>query len=63
MNRKHTIPLLAIAAGIFALTLASGKDTPARMELRKKLTPIHYEVTQEDGSSPPGSATASTSPP
>ncbi len=53
MNRKYTIPLLAIAAGIFALTLASGKDTPAQMELRKKLTPIQYKVTQEDGTEPP----------
>lgn len=53
MKTKHTIPLLAIAAGIFALTLASGKDTPAQMELRKKLTPIQYKVTQEDGTEPP----------
>ncbi|MGL5018272.1 MAG: peptide-methionine (R)-S-oxide reductase MsrB [Luteolibacter sp.] len=53
MNRKYTIPLLAIAAGIFAFTLANGKDTPAQMELRKKLTPIQFKVTQEDGTEPP----------
>lgn len=53
MNRNYTIPLLAITSGIFAFTFASGKDTPAQMELRKKLTPIQYKVTQEDGTEPP----------
>lgn len=53
MNIKYTIPLLAIAAGIFAFTIANGEDTPAQIELRKKLTAIQYKVTQEDGTEPP----------
>jgi methionine-R-sulfoxide reductase len=55
MKTKYTIPLLAVSAGMFALALAfaNGKDTPEKMELRKKLTPIQYKVTQEDGTEPP----------
>lgn len=53
MKQIHTIPLLAIAAGILAFTLAKGENTPAQMELKKKLTPIQYKVTQEDGTEPP----------
>ncbi|MGL4400232.1 MAG: peptide-methionine (R)-S-oxide reductase MsrB [Luteolibacter sp.] len=53
MKPLYTIPLLAIFAGILAFNLAKGEDTPAQAELRKKLTPMQYKVTQEDGTEPP----------
>ncbi len=33
--------------------MATGEETPAQMELRKKLTPIQYKVTQENGTERP----------
>ncbi len=53
MKPYYTIPLLAIAIGSFALNYAQGGDTPAQMELKKRLTPMQYKVTQEDGTEPP----------
>jgi methionine-R-sulfoxide reductase len=55
MNMKliYTIPLLAIAAGIFAFTVAKGEDTPTQIELKKRLTAMQYKVTQENGTEPP----------
>lgn len=53
MKPFYTIPLLAIAAGILAFTFAKGEDTPAQAELKKRLTPLQYKVTQENGTEPP----------
>lgn len=53
MKPIHMISLIVAAVGVFALSLAKGEDTPAKAELRKKLTPMQYKVTQEDGTEPP----------
>lgn len=53
MKPFYAIPLLAIVAGIFVFTFANGEDTPAQIALRKKLTPMQYKVTQENGTEPP----------
>lgn len=53
MKPVYTIPLLAITAAVLAFSLAKGEDTPAKAELRKKLTPMQYKVTQENGTEPP----------
>ncbi len=36
-----------------SLTTAMAEAAPGKEELKKKLTPIQYEVTQEDGTEPP----------
>lgn len=53
MKPFYTLPLLAIAGGFLAFSLANGEDTPEQIELKKRLTPIQYKVTQEDGTEPP----------
>ena len=55
MKNIYTIPILAVTllAGLFAYNLAQAKETPAQLELKKKLTPIQYEVTQKNGTEPP----------
>ncbi len=53
MKPIYTIPLLAVAVGVAALSFAKGEDTPAQAELRKRLTPMQFKVTQEDGTEPP----------
>lgn len=52
MKPIYTISLLAIVAGVAALSFAKGDESPAKAELKKKLTPIQYEVTQNSGTEP-----------
>ncbi len=53
MKLQYAIPFLAIAAGALALTFAKDEDKPDQAALRTKLTPLQYQVTQENGTEPP----------
>lgn len=52
MNVFSKTSLLSILT-IFALNALGEKPMPGKEELKKKLTPIQYKVTQEDGTEPP----------
>ncbi len=53
MKPFFTISLLVITAGVFASSCAKGEDSPDKAALKKKLTAIQYQVTQENGTEPP----------
>jgi methionine-R-sulfoxide reductase len=46
------IPLFAIVAGVLALACAKEEMTPAKAELKSRLTAMQYNVTQENGTEP-----------
>lgn len=52
--KKTILSLSTIAVTVFLAFNALGEKTmPGKEELKKKLTPIQYKVTQEDGTEPP----------
>ena len=53
MKPFFTLPLLAIAAGVFALSCAKGEDSQEKAALKGKLTAMQYKVTMENGTEPP----------
>ena len=51
ISRLLTIILLL---GVSTMTVAKNKwETPDKSNLKEKLTPIQYKVTQKDGTEPP----------
>jgi methionine-R-sulfoxide reductase len=44
---------LSLILGVSAATLALSQVIPSKAELKAKLTPIQYQVTQESGTEPP----------
>lgn len=50
---KQIIPILTFTAGAFLMSCAKAETDPEKAALKKKLTPIQYHVTQEDGTEPP----------
>jgi len=57
MTRTHVILVLALAAVIAAVALGAtpgpSPSKPGQEELRKRLSPLQYRVTQEDGTERP----------
>lgn len=53
MKPFYTLPLIAVGAGIFALSMARGDESPEKAALKSKLTAMQYKVTQENGTEPP----------
>lgn len=52
--KKLILSFSTIAVTVFlALNALGQKPIPGKEELKKKLTPIQYKVTQEDGTEPP----------
>lgn len=57
--KKFFLAIVSLSLGIFLVTIfqygmSLGADSkPSKAELKKRLTPLQYEVTQEDGTEPP----------